>query len=126
MNPKTITSPPQRTPPHVFDAMQLVAKHCASTGYVGVYIGNNGGAVFYRDCPVKRTQDLLSQLAEQSDDKPCRHPANLRTPGPRIPASYGSWPTEICWGCASYRILAPPPPCKWQKGPPPMTRENRE
>ncbi len=55
---------PKPTPPHVFDAMDVISEHLKRAGYVGVYIGDTGGAVFYRDCPLKRTQHLLEQLAE--------------------------------------------------------------
>ncbi len=34
----------------------------------------------------------------------CRHPKAARGEGPRYPASYGSWATEVCGRCGSWRV----------------------
>lgn len=38
-------------------------------------------------------------------DSKCGHPKDKRKEGPRIPAVYGSWATEICKKCKSWREL---------------------
>jgi hypothetical protein len=42
-------------------------------------------------------------LAKAISAKPCRHPRTARRVGPRIPARYGSWATEMCSRCMSWR-----------------------
>ncbi len=51
----------------------------------------------------------------------CKHPPAACTKGPRVPARYGSWPTEICLVCGKYRLDLPNvrPSPQWEKGPPP-------
>lgn len=37
--------------------------------------------------------------------EPCTHPKEKIEPGPRTPARWGSWATEVCTACSHYRTL---------------------
>jgi len=51
----------------------------------------------------------------------CGHPAAACHEGPRAPARWGSWPTEVCELCGYYRLNLPNvrPRPQWEKGPVP-------
>lgn len=65
--PETIKVP-KPTPPAVLDAMNTVAAHCAAVGYCGVYVGNNGGAIFYREDPLEKSDSLYREIIRLMDD----------------------------------------------------------
>lgn len=59
---KQFTKPPQTTPLPVLSAMLRVSAHCAKCDYIGVYIGSNGGAIFYKEDPLLKTMELYTEI----------------------------------------------------------------
>lgn len=73
---------------YVTDAMEIVAAFCEQREYVGVYIGKNNGAIFYREWPAGRTAiaDERIDPSEKSDSERKRgdpmNPTQTYTRGP--------------------------------------------
>jgi len=52
----------------------------------------------------------------------CRHPRKGLKLGPRMLGRWGTWPTEVCGGCGSWRILGHKPG-PFKPGPVPSRRD---
>lgn len=52
-----------------------------------------------------KTKDPTAVLthARLRQRKACKHPKTVRHEGPRSPALFGSWETEVCGDCGSWR-----------------------
>jgi hypothetical protein len=58
-------------------------------------------------------------------DRPLSHVHRPDGPGPRVPACWGSWATEVC-RCGAYRELLHSGPGRWLRGPVPTDARRDE